>query len=59
MIYVGKNGRIKNYDLQKKLKAQKKNLPAYYVGKWDEEEGLWHGTYLPYNLNRGEKQSKK
>lgn len=59
MIYVGKNGRIKNYDLQKKLKAQKKNLPAYYVGKWDEEEGLWHGTYLPYNPNRGEKQSKK
>ena len=58
MIYVGKNGRIKNYDLQKKLKVQKK-LPAYYIGEWDEEEGLWYGRYLPYNPNKGEKQLKK
>lgn len=59
MINVGKNGRTKNYDLQKKLKEQKKNLPAYYVGEWDEEEQLWYGKYLPYNPNRGEKQIKK
>lgn len=59
MVNVGKNGRTKNYDLQKKLKEQKKNLPAYYVGEWDEEEELWYGKYLPYNPNKGEKQLKK
>lgn len=58
MINVGKNGRTKNYDLQKRLKVQKK-LPAYYIGEWDEEEELWYGKYLPYNPNRGGKQLKK
>lgn len=58
MINVGKNGRTKNYDLQKRLKEQKK-LPAYYIGEWDEEEELWHGKYLPYNPNKGVKQLKK
>lgn len=58
MIHVGKNGRTKNYDLQKRWKEQKK-LPAYYIGEWDEEEELWYGKYLPYNPNRGEKQLKK
>ena len=58
MIHVGKNGRTKNYDLQKRWKEQKK-LQAYYIGEWDEEEELWYGKYLPYNPNRGEKQLKK
>lgn len=59
MIHVGKNGRTKNYDLQKRIKTQKRSLPAYYKGEWDEEEQLWYGEYLPYNPNRGEKQIKK
>lgn len=59
MVNVGKNGRTKNYDLQKRLKDQKKILPAYYAGEWDEEEQLWYGKYLPYNPNKGEKQLKK
>lgn len=58
MIKVGKNGRTKNYDLQKRLKVQKK-LPAYYIGEWDEEEELWYGKYLPYNPNRGGKTAKE
>ena len=59
MINVGKNGRTKNYDLQKRIKTQKKNLPAHYIGKWDEEEKLWYGKYSPYNPNKGEKHLKK
>ena len=46
MINVGKNGRTKNYDLQKRIKTQKKNLPAHYIGKWDEEEKLWYGKSI-------------
>lgn len=58
MIRVGKNGRTKNYDLQNRLKEQKK-LPAYYIGEWDEKEGLWYGKYSPYNPNKGMKQLRK
>ena len=58
MIRVGKNGRTKNYDLQNRLKEQKK-LPAYYIGEWDEKEELWYGKYSPYNPNKGMKQLRK
>ena len=58
MIRVGKNGRTKNYDLQKRLKVQKK-LPAYYIGEWDEEEELWYGKYYLTTRIEGGKQLKK
>lgn len=56
MIYLGKNGRQKNYNLLDKLKGQKISLPAYYTGKWDEEEELWIGDLTDTNPNRARKK---
>lgn len=58
-INLGKNGRIKNYDIVQKLKKSKVRMPAYYVGEWDEEEQLWIGKYSGYNPSRGEKHKKQ
>lgn len=51
-IDLGKNGRIKNYDIVKKLEKQKKKFPVYYVGDWDEQEKIWLGDIAAYNPNK-------
>lgn len=49
---LGKNGRIKNYDTLKMLKAHKKKFPIYYVGNWDGEYGIWIGKISSDNPNK-------
>lgn len=44
-IYVGENGRVKNYDIVEKIKRTKSRFPAYYVGDRDNEEKVWVGIY--------------
>lgn len=58
-ISLGKNGRIKNYDLPEHLKNNKIKLPAYFVGEWDEDEQIWIGKYSMFNPNRGKKHIQK
>ena len=54
-INVGKNGRIKNYDIVERIKKSKIKLPTYYVGEWDDDEIVWIGERVQYNPNRGYK----
>ena len=54
-IKFGKNGRIKNYDLQETCKNLKINLPAYFVGTWSTDE--WTGYYKKTNPNMKGKKS--
>lgn len=54
-IKFGKNGRIKNYEILKKLQMLKKKLPVYYVGEWNAESGIWIGNISTDNPNRPRK----
>lgn len=36
-IYLGKNGRTKNYYISQKLQQCHKKIPSYYVGEWDKK----------------------
>lgn len=58
-IDLGKNGRIKNYDILKKLKEHNKKFPAYYVGTWDEQEEIWIGNFLANNPNKKKNSKNK
>lgn len=58
-IYLGKNGRTKNYFISKKLQQCHKKTPAYYVGEWDEEKKLWLGYLSATNPNSSIKKSTK
>lgn len=58
-IYVGKNGRKKNYDIVEKIKKTKIKFPVYYIGEWDEEEKVWIGNYSQYNPNKRKKHIQK
>ena len=51
-IDLGKNGRIKNYDILNMLKKHKKKFPLYYVGVWDEQYGIWIGKFSGDNPNK-------
>ena len=53
MVYLGKNGRQKNYILLERLKACNIKLPVYYTGIWDADEELWIGELTDTNPNRG------
>lgn len=56
---LGKQGRVKNYNLVERLKKANMKFPIYFVGEWDEEKGMWHGKYLPYNPNKGKKEKQR
>ena len=58
-IDLGKNGRIKNYDIIKRLEKQKKKFPIYYVGSWDEQEEIWIGNLTTNNPNKRNVRRKK
>lgn len=58
-IDLGKNGRIKNYDIVKRLEKQKKKFPIYYVGSWDEQEEIWIGNITINNPNKRKVHRKK
>lgn len=58
-INLGKNGRIKNYALMEKIKKDKIKFPIYYVGEWDEIEGVWIGKISQFNPNKGKKHIEK
>ena len=58
-IDLGKNGRIKNYDILKKLEEHNKKFPAYYVGTWDEQEEIWIGNFLANNPNKKKNSKNK
>lgn len=59
MTNLGKQGRVKNYNLVERLKQANMKLPLYYVGEWDDVRGLWHGKFLPYNPNKGKKEKQR
>ena len=59
MTNLGKQGRVKNYNLVDRLKHANVKLPTYFVGEWDEEKGLWHGKAMSYNPNKGKKEKQK
>lgn len=59
MTNLGKQGRVKNYNLVERLKKANMKFPLYFVGEWDEEKGLWYGKFLPYNPNKGKKEKQK
>ena len=56
---LGKQGRVKNYNLVERLKKANMKFPIYFVGEWNEEKGMWHGKYLPYNPNKGKKEKQR
>ena len=56
---LGKQGRVKNYNLVERLKKANMKFPLYFVGEWDEENELWYGKFLPYNPNKGRKEKQK
>ena len=58
-IDLGKNGRIKNYDIVKRLEKQKKKFPIYYVGSWDEQEEILIGNLTTNNPNKRNVRRKK
>lgn len=58
-IDLGKNGRIKNYDILKKLEEHNKKFPTYYVGTWDEQEEIWIGNFLANNPNKKKNSKNK
>lgn len=58
-IDLGKNGRIKNYDILKKLEEHHKKFPVYYVGAWDEQEEIWIGNFLVNNPNKKKNSKNK
>ena len=52
MTNLGKQGRVKNYNLVERLKQANMKFPIYFVGEWNDEKGIWHGKLLPYNPNK-------
>jgi len=58
-IDLGKNGRIKNYDILKKLEEHNKKFPVYYVGAWDEQEEMWIGNFLINNPSKKKNNKNK
>lgn len=56
---VGKNNRIKNYAISEKLEEKKVKFPAYYVGKWDDENECWIGDLVLSNPNKCNKKVTK
>lgn len=54
-INLGKNGRIKNYDIFQRIKDKKLAFPIYYVGKWDEKNEVWIGNLVRKNPNKPKK----
>ena len=53
---VGNNNRIKNYAVLEKLSSKKIKMPAYYVGKWDNENECWIGELTVSNPNKTNKR---
>ena len=51
-INLGKNGRIKNYDIAQKISTAKIAFPVYYVGKWDTTNEIWVGNLVTQNPNK-------
>lgn len=58
-INLGKNGRVKNYQLPDYIKKNRIKLPVYFVGEWDDEEKIWLGHLSQYNPNKGKKHIQK
>lgn len=52
LLDITKGNRIKNYRIYEKLKAKKVKFPVYYVGVWDEVEGVWLGDLAMANPNK-------
>lgn len=59
MTNLGKQGRVKNYNLVERLKQANMKFPIYFVGEWNDEKGIWHGKLLPYNPNKGKREKQK
>lgn len=57
-IYLGKNGRTKNYYISQKLQQCHKKIPSYYVGEWDKKNNFWLGYLSTTNPNSSKKISK-
>lgn len=53
---VGSNNRIKNYAVLEKLQNRKIKMPAYFVGKWDDDNGCWMGELVLANPNKTNKK---
>lgn len=58
-IYLGKNGRTKNYYISQKLQQCHKKIPSYYVGEWDKKNNFWLGYLSTTNPNSSKKNIKK
>ncbi len=56
---MGKNNRIKNYAIVKRLEKKKIKFPIYYVGDWDEESKCWIGELSLTNPNKSAVKIKK
>lgn len=56
---VGKNNRIKNYAILDKLIGKKIKIPAYYVGRWNDENECWVGELVMENPNKSNKKVVK
>lgn len=53
-IKIGKNGKIKNYDMVNKIEMLKIKFPVYFVGSWTGNE--WIGEYSKSNPNATSKK---
>ena len=52
LLDITKNNRIKNYQIYEKLRGKKVKFPVYYIGDWDEENGIWIGELVMTNPNK-------
>ena len=59
IIEVGNNNRIKNYAVLEKLVNKKIRMPAYFFGKWEDENECWIGELVLSNPNRTNKRVVK
>lgn len=59
LVYLGKNGRTKNYKIVEKMKKNKIKLPVYYVGEWDQDEGVWIGKIAGVHPNSRKNNKEK
>lgn len=56
---MGKNNRIKNYAISEKLTQKKVTFPAYYSGRWDDDNKCWIGDLVRSNPNKTRISVKK
>lgn len=58
-ISIGKNGRVKNYNILEKFQSNKIKLPVYFVGYWNNSRSIWIGEIAKENPNAGRSRKKQ